>query len=130
MTKIDVSHYSPSNDECLDHTQDVISDTGIALPDGRELFEVNGELLCRIQDGTFETYDPVMILPWDEKIARIKQIVDEKSYQMIEGQLVNLFSASAIMAVYNATADNPKRRLKFLSLSIPRMADLAFRVIK
>ena len=130
MTKVDVSQYYQSDEECLDNHQDVIHNCHITLPDNRELFEVNGELVVRLQDGTFETYEPVMALMWDEKIKRIKNIVDTRSCAMIEGLLVDLFTASGIMAVYNATESNLKNRLKFLSWSIPKMADFAWKVIK
>ena len=42
----------------------------------------------------------------------------------------NLSLKKAIMAVYNVTESNLKNRLKFLSWSIPKMADFAWKVIK
>ena len=115
-------------DECLDCMPDTAMSTGIVLPDGRELFEVNEDLWCGHADGHFERYNPITDLPWQEKIDRIRKIVTDGTYAMVEGVLVDLFSASAIILVYDNLG--LKNQLRFLSKSVPRMAEIAFKLVK
>lgn len=116
------------NDEIYEGMDNVMKETGIVLPDKRMLFELNGKLWSLHEDGHFEPYDPITTLPWAEKISRLRQIVQDKQYAMVEGQLVDLFSASAIVAVYDRIS--LKHQLRFMSKSIPVMADIAFRLLK
>jgi hypothetical protein len=115
-------------DECLDHLPDTAMPTGITLPDGRELYEVNEDLWCSHSDGHFERYNPITDLPWQEKIDRIRKIVEDKAYAMVEGTLVDLFSASAIILIYDNLS--LKNQLRFLSKSVPKMAEIAFKLVK
>jgi hypothetical protein len=63
-----------------------------------------------------------------ERIAAVRQIVERKQYAKIDGQAVDLFSASAIVAVYDAL--NESNREKFCSLPVGKMALIAFKLVK
>ena len=64
----------------------------------------------------------------NERIAAFRRIVDEGQYAKIDGVMVDLFSASAVIAVYDAL--NEANRARFASLSAPKMAKLAFKFVK
>lgn len=63
-----------------------------------------------------------------EKVAAIRRIVDERQYAKVDGCMVDLFSASAIIAVYDALNDENKAR--FSALTIQKMAAIAFKLVK
>jgi len=63
-----------------------------------------------------------------DKIAKLKQIVENCQYAQVEGQRVDLYSASAICKVYDALSE--ENRSKYESLSVWRMADIAFKLLK
>lgn len=72
-------------------------------------------------------------LPLDERrgedtITIIKRIVKDHQYEKIQGQVVDAFTASAILKVYEAL--NEKNKKKFAALQIKRMADVAWKLIK
>ena len=113
--------------ELFDDNPDVMFDTQIVLPDGRGVFHYQNEVYL-FNGEVFEKYDPVMNLLWEDKIKRIRAVVESKSYAMIEGVLVDLYTASVIIKIYDSI--NLKNKLKFLSYSIPVMADIAFRAIR
>jgi hypothetical protein len=64
----------------------------------------------------------------EEKIAAIRRIVTEHQYAKIDGCTVDAFSASAIIQVYDAL--NEENKAKYASLSIPKMASIAFKLCK
>jgi hypothetical protein len=64
----------------------------------------------------------------DEKISAIREIVTNKQYAKIDGVMVDLFSASAIITVYDHI-DGPNREM-FAKMPIAKMAAIAFKVIK
>jgi hypothetical protein len=61
-----------------------------------------------------------------ERIAAVRRIVTECQYARIDGCMVDLFSASAIVQVYDAL--NPENQAKYSGLDVRRMADLAFKI--
>jgi hypothetical protein len=61
------------------------------------------------------------------KLAAFRRIVDEKSFAKIDGYGVDLFSASAVVQIHDAL--NEQNRARYLALSVPKMADVAFRLI-
>lgn len=61
------------------------------------------------------------------RIERIRAIVDHHQHAKIEGCRIDAFSASAIVQVHDAL--NPQNRAAFLALPIPKMADVAFKLI-
>ena len=63
-----------------------------------------------------------------EIIAACRAILAQKQYGKINGQMVDSFSASAIINVYDAISDANKA--KFLRLSIARMAHVSFSLLK
>ena len=62
------------------------------------------------------------------KIEQIQKIVAEKQYGKVEGAMLDLFSASAIMTVYNNLGEEDRAR--FLSLPVAAMAELAFKLLE
>lgn len=62
----------------------------------------------------------------EEKISAIRRVVEECQYAKIDGIMVDLFSASAIISVYNAIGDENK--VKFASMPIQRMKTIAFKL--
>lgn len=62
------------------------------------------------------------------KLAALRDIVKSHQYAKIDGVMVDGFSASAMVQVVDAL--NPENRQKYLSLSISKMATVAFRLCK
>ncbi len=58
----------------------------------------------------------------------LQRIVKDSSYAHIDGFLTDTFTASAILCVHKAL--KPQGQAKLLSLSIPRMAQVSFKVLK
>ena len=86
------------------------------------------------KDGS-SVYDPVIkdvtpagYGPEDPKEAMLRQIVSDKQRGKVEGVMVDLFTASAIVSVLDAINDANKEKL--LALPIDRMADIAFKMMK
>ena len=63
-----------------------------------------------------------------ERIDAIRSIVTNCQYAKVDGIMVDLFSASAIVAVYDALSE--KNRVHFSSMPAGKMAVLAFRLVK
>ncbi len=64
----------------------------------------------------------------DERIAAIRSIVTNSQYAKVDGVMVDGFSASAIVQVYDAISDVNK--VKFSSLPVGKMAKIAFKFAK
>lgn len=63
-----------------------------------------------------------------ERIAAFRRIVAECQYAKIDGCMVDLFSASAVVRVYDALSEENKA--KYSAMPAGRMAVLAFKVLK
>ena len=76
------------------------------------------------KDGTRETVtnDP------DVRVAVIRRIVQNKQYEVIDGQMLDLFSASHILTVYNNLSDKSKDKYK--QMPTFKMAPLAFELLE
>jgi len=61
-----------------------------------------------------------------ERIAAFRRIVAEGQYAKIDGVMMDLFSASTVLAVYDAL--NETNREKFSSMPAPKMAVVAFKL--
>lgn len=114
------------SDEVFDDDPIVMFDLGFNLPDGRGIYRYQHELYL-FNGECFEKYNPVMNLLWEDKIKRIRDIVENKQFAMLEGVLVDLYTASVIIAVYDKL--NIKNKLKFVSKDIPTMANIAYKFI-
>ena len=74
-------------------------------------------------------FEPIPGVDFDNpKEAQLRQIVAEKQAAKVEGTMVDLFSASAIVSVLDALNETNKE--KFLKLPVDRMADIAFKMMK
>jgi hypothetical protein len=124
---IELNNVTVSSDEVFDNDPEVMFDCGFILPDGRKVYRYQNETYL-FNGEHFEKYNPVMNLLWEDKIERIRNVVNTKSFTMIEGVMVDLFTASAIVNVYENI--NTKNKLRFLSKDIPTMADIAFKLLR
>lgn len=64
----------------------------------------------------------------EERIAAVRRIVQEGQYAKVDGTMIDLFSASAVVKVYDAL--NEENRARFAALPAGQMAVVAFRVMK
>lgn len=64
-----------------------------------------------------------------DTISKVKAIVSDQQAEKIDGMLVDLTTANAIMTVYNAL-DKEENKSKFAALPIGKMASVAFKLIK
>ncbi len=62
------------------------------------------------------------------KIEALRKIVKEGQHARVEGFGVDLFSAGAILCVYDNL--NDVNKAKYIAHSIPRMAQIAFKLVK
>lgn len=63
-----------------------------------------------------------------ERVEACRQIVAECQYRKVDGVMVDLFSASAVVKVDEALSES--NRVKFRALTIGRMASVAFKLME
>jgi len=63
-----------------------------------------------------------------ERISALRRIVERKQYAKIDNCMIDLFSANAIVQVYNALGES--NRAKYREMPAPSMATIAFKLIK
>jgi hypothetical protein len=80
------------------------------------------------EQGTHVTVPEQLPDPPAARIAALRQIVVDRQYAKIDGITVDLFSASTILAVYDALNDTNKA--KFSKLEAHRMFGIAFKTIQ
>ena len=74
-------------------------------------------------------FEPIPGVDFDNpKEAQLRQIVSDKQRGKVEGVMVDLFTASAIVSVLDAINETNKEKL--LALPVERMADIAFKMMK
>lgn len=78
------------------------------------------------EQGTPVTTPELMPDPPAARIAALRQIVADKQYAKIDGIMVDLFSASAILSIYDNLNDTNKER--YAKQPVYIMADMAFRL--
>lgn len=66
--------------------------------------------------------------PAQARIDAFRKIVQEKSYSIIDGVTVDLFTASAVVKVYDAL--NEQNRAKFAACSVVKMVAITWKVLK
>lgn len=65
-----------------------------------------------------------------EKIEKCREIVANKQYEDIDGDTMDLFTASAVVQVYDALNDENKAKLENMAeKSLPRMVQAVWSVI-
>ncbi len=64
----------------------------------------------------------------EERIAAFRRIVEQKQYAKIDGVMIDLFSASAVVKVYDAL--NETNRAMFAEFPAPKMVRVAFKFVK
>ncbi|HUU93200.1 MAG TPA: hypothetical protein VM238_18555 [Phycisphaerae bacterium] len=62
-----------------------------------------------------------------DRMAAIRAVVEHKQYAKIDGCMIDLFTASAIVAVHDRL--NEQNRAKFANMPAPKMGLLAFKLI-
>ena len=65
-------------------------------------------------------------LSGEERVAAIRRIVEEKQYAKVDGTMIDLFSASAIIAVYDAL--NEQNKARYAAMPAGRMGLVAFKL--
>ena len=63
-----------------------------------------------------------------DKVTACRVILHDKAYAKVNGWMVDHFTASAIVAVYERL--NPVNQAKFISASIEKMAIVAYRLLE
>ncbi len=66
--------------------------------------------------------------PGAARIAALRKIVKEHQYAKIDGQMVDGYTASAIVQVYDAI--NETNKAKYRAMTVPKMAAVAWKLIK
>ena len=64
----------------------------------------------------------------EDRISAIRAIVDKKQYAKIDGTMIDLFSASLIVQIYDKL--NEENKLKFASFPAGKMGQIAYKLIK
>jgi hypothetical protein len=64
----------------------------------------------------------------DAKLAAFRRIVAESQHGKVEGCRIDLFSASAVLAVYDKLS--PTNQAQYLTKPAPIMVLIAFRLLK
>ena len=62
------------------------------------------------------------------KLDKLRQIVSEHQYQKIDGVLVDVVTANAILTVYDAMKKEDNKE-KYLSMDISKMASVAWSIL-
>ncbi len=63
-----------------------------------------------------------------DKESALRQIVADSQYGVVDGQEVDLYSASAVVKVIDAL--NPQNKEKYLALPVATMVEMAFKMMK
>lgn len=80
------------------------------------------------EHGTQVTRPDIESDPGLARVNAIRRIVTNGQYEKVDGCMIDLFSASAVIAVYDAL--NPQNKMKYRGMPAPAMADIAFRLTK
>lgn len=67
--------------------------------------------------------------PGKSRIEKFRAIVKAKAVMCIEGQPVDLYSASVVVAVYDALSTSEKRHTLMSFINIGKVVDIAMRVM-
>ena len=62
------------------------------------------------------------------KLDKLRQIVNEHQYRKIDGVLVDVVTANAILTIYDAMKKEENKE-KYLSMDIRKMANVAWQLI-
>jgi hypothetical protein len=65
----------------------------------------------------------------EERLAVLRRIVERKQYAKVDGCMIDLFSASAIVKIYDALT-SPEAKAKYRNCRAPVMAKIAFQLMK
>ena len=63
-----------------------------------------------------------------ERIEALRQIVRDSQYAKIDGIMVDLFSASAIIGIYDRISE--ANQAKYREMPVYKMADIAFKLME
>ena len=73
--------------------------------------------------------DVVVTVRENSRVVALRRIVKRKQYDTIDGSLVDLFSASAILRVFDALK-KPENKLKYMKMDIRAMSSFAWKLLK
>jgi hypothetical protein len=77
--------------------------------------------------GQVEALHMVEATPTKSRIEQLREIVTTRSMGEVDGQIVDLFSASTVVQIHDALRDQ-KNRDKLLGYPVPQMVSIAFKV--
>jgi hypothetical protein len=80
------------------------------------------------EHGTVVTKTSEAVNPGRARIEAIRRIVETGSYAKVDGVMIDLFTASAIVKVYDALKQN-QLKAKYRDMSVAVMADIAFKIM-
>lgn len=80
-----------------------------------------------LEDREFgDWYEDIIPTNGEERIAAVRKIVTDKQFAKIEGAIVDMFSATYIVSVYDRL--NEANQKKYREMNVVKMAKLAFSV--
>ena len=81
-----------------------------------------------IEPSRIREHGTVVTMPSNgyERIAALREIVSHCQYAKVDGAAIDLFSASAIIRIYDAF--NPQNQEKYRNMTAPVMAHVAFKI--
>jgi len=81
-------------------------------------------------DEEVQDVDDIPEAPGKNRIEKFRAIVRERSIMCIEGQPVDLFSASNVVALYDALSKPESRHMLMSFLDIRKVVDITFKTLK
>jgi hypothetical protein len=81
------------------------------------------------EHGTVVTRTAESVNPGQARIEAIRRIVETGSYAKVDGVMVDLFTASTIISVYDALK-RPENQAKMRNLPVAAMADISFKLLQ
>ena len=63
-----------------------------------------------------------------KRIEKIRRIVEQGQRAVVDGKILDLFSAEAIIALHDHPDISPEQQVKYVALKAHRMATIAFKM--
>jgi len=76
------------------------------------------------EHGTIET----LAQSGNERISAIRRILERKQYEKVDGSMIDLMTAQAIVTVHDALS--VENQAKFVGMPAGRMATIAWKLVK
>ena len=73
--------------------------------------------------------DVAVVVRENSRVASLRRIVRRRQFEKIDGSIVDLFSASAILKVFDAL-EKPENKQKYMSMDVRGMSSIAWKLLK